>query len=80
MISQEHSILKRQNQARAQNLLKEYSDLLITTVEEIKKELNVEITGSTSDEIALEYKRRQGGREALTNFLQRLNSKSNERN
>lgn len=79
MPDQQHSVLRKQQQAKAQNLLKEYSDLLISTVDEIKKELNVDITGTTVDEIALEYKRRQGGREALTNFLQRLNSKANER-
>lgn len=76
----DHSILKRQKQAQAQNLLREYLPLLIETVEEVKKELNIEITGTTSDEIALEYKRRQGGREALNNFLTRLNGKANERN
>jgi hypothetical protein len=75
----QHSVLRKQIQAKTQNLLREYSDLLISTIEEVKRELNVEITGSTSDEIALEYKRRQGGREALNNFLTKLNSKANER-
>jgi len=79
MADQQHSILERQKQARARNLLKEYSNLLIETVDEIKNTLNGDITGSTSDEIALEYKRRQGGREALNLFLTKLNSKANER-
>lgn len=79
MTDQSHSVLRKQQQAQAQNLLREYSNLLIETVDDIKKELNVEITASTVDEIALEYKRRQGGREALNNFLKRLNSKANER-
>lgn len=80
MPDQQHSIQRKQAQAKAQNLLKEYSDLIISTIDDVKRELNTEITGSEVGEIALEYKRRQGGREALTNFLQRLNSKSNERN
>lgn len=73
-----HSILRKQKQAQVQNLLREYAPLLMETIEELKRELNVEITGSTADEIALEYKRRQGGREALHNFLQRLNAKGND--
>lgn len=76
---EQHSILRKQKQAKAQNLLKEYSDLIIETIEDVKKELDLEITGSTSDEIALEYKRRQGGRLALQAFLVKLNSKANER-
>ena len=79
MAELQHSVLRKQQQARARNLLKEYSDLLIETVDEVKKRLDGDITGSTVDEIALEYKRRQGGREALNEFLTRLNSKSNER-
>ncbi len=79
-MEKDHSILRKQQQAQAQNLLREYSQLLISTVDEIRKELNTEITHGTVDEIALEYTRRQGGREALNNFLTRLNSKANERN
>lgn len=79
MSDPQHSILRKQNQARAQNLLKEYSGLLIETVDEVKRELAVDITASSMEEIALEYKRRQGGREALNNFLARLNGKANER-
>lgn len=75
-----HSLIQRQNHARAQHLIKEYNDLLIEVIDEVKRELNVDITSSTVDEIALEYKRRQGGREALTNFMKRLNNKANERN
>ena len=80
MTNPEHSIIKRQNQARAQHLLKEYNDLLLEVIDEVKRELNVDITSNVVDEIALEYKRRQGGREALTNFMKRLNNKANERN
>jgi hypothetical protein len=79
MAEQPHSIERRQKQAKTQNLLKEYSDVLIEAVEFVKRELNVEITSTTTDEIALEYIRRQGGRQALDNFLRRLNSNANER-
>ena len=74
-----HSVERKAQQARARNLLKEYSNLLLETVEEVKKMLDGDITGTTADEIALEYKRRQGGREALNAFLTKLNSKANER-
>lgn len=79
MPDREHSVLRKQKQAQAQNLLREYSGLILEAVEEVKKELGTEITGNSTDEIALEYKRRQGGREALNNFLARLNGKANER-
>jgi len=79
MTDHQHSVVRLQQQARARNLLKDYGDLLLQTVEEVKKHLNGDITGTTADEIALEYKRRQGGREALDSFLVKLNAKANER-
>ena len=64
--------------AQAQNLLNEYGDLIQEIVESIKKESYVDINGSTSDEIALEYKKREGMRTGVTLFLQKLNSRANE--
>lgn len=74
-----NNIEDKKRQARTQNLLKEYGDLLLETVEEINEQLRVDITETGVGEIALEYKKRQGGRQALNNFLARLNAKANER-
>lgn len=74
------SLEQKKTAARVQNLLKEYGDILIDTVEEINKALQVDITETSVGEIALEYKKRQGGRQALNNLLARLNAKANDRN
>ena len=64
--------------AQAQNLLNEYGPFLGEIADKIKNESYVDITGSTSDEIALQYKEQQGIRRGVTLFLQRINSKANE--
>lgn len=64
--------------AQAQNLLNEYGKFLTDIAEQIKRETYVDITGSTSDEIALKYKELEGMRKGVTLFLQRINSKANE--
>lgn len=64
--------------AQAQNLLNEYGPFLGEIADQIKKETYIDITGLTSDEIALQYKEQQGIRRGVTLFLQRINSKANE--
>ena len=64
--------------ARAQNLLREYGTLLQEIANSIKAESMVDITGSTCEEIALEYKKREGMRSAVQLFLQKINTKANE--
>lgn len=64
--------------AQAQNLLNEYGSLLQEVVESVKKESLVDISGTTTDEIALLYKYREGMRAGVTLFLQKLNSRANE--
>ena len=63
---------------QAQNLLNEYGQILADIAESIKKESLVDINHSTTDEIALEYKRREGIREGVRLFMQKINSRANE--
>ncbi len=69
----------RYTQAKAQSLLKEHGQFLELIIAEVKREYESEIIGTTADEIALEYKRRQGAKEALALFMKRVNSKADER-
>lgn len=65
--------------SQCQNLLNTYGDLLISIIEEIKREQDSSITGTSADEIALEYQKRQGIKQGLTLLIQRINTKANEK-
>lgn len=57
---------------QAINLLSQYDQLLQETVDEIKREQEAILTG-TMEEIALEYKFREGVKAGLRLFISRLN-------
>ena len=66
--------------SKAQGILKEYGDFLRHTIEQISKEMDSPINEDTAEKVGLEYARRQAGKNALKLLMQRLNTKSNERN
>lgn len=74
------SIEHKYEMSKAQGLIKEYGDFLIQVISEIKKEMDTPINEDTAEKVGLEYARRQSGKNALNLLMQRLNSKSNERN
>lgn len=70
---------KKMLQAKCQNLLKEYGDIILDFHAQIVKETEGPIIGITSDEIALEYKRREGIRYGAIQLISKLNNNANER-
>ncbi len=74
------SIEKKYEASKAQGILKEYGDFLLSCIGEIKKEMDVPINEDTAEKVGLEYARRQAAKNALTLLMQKINSKSNERN
>lgn len=66
--------------SKAQGLLKEYGEFLQYVIDEIKKEYDAPINENTAEKVGLEYARRQASKNALTLLIQKLNTKSNERN
>lgn len=50
----------KKKKARCQNLVKEYGDILLEFVSEIKRDADGPILGTTADEIALNYKYKEG--------------------
>lgn len=63
---------------QAINLLTQFDQLLQETAEEVRKELDAPISGVTADEIALEYKFREGQKNGIKLFLTRLNRYARE--
>lgn len=66
--------------SKYQSLLKDFGQLLELTIEETKKEYDEPIQGTSAEEIGLQYARCLAAKQALSRFLQKLNSKANERN
>ena len=64
--------------AKARNLINEYGPFLQSIVDECIQEQNAPIMGTTTDEIAMQYMRREGGKDALKLLMKKLNSKTNE--
>lgn len=64
--------------AKARNLLNEYGPFLQGLVDDVIKELDTPINETTVDAIALQYVRREGGKESLRLLMKKLNSKTNE--
>lgn len=64
--------------SKARNLINEYGPLIEQVVSECMKEFEAPINEETSDRIAMEYKRKQGGKEALQLFMKKLNAKTHE--
>lgn len=62
--------------SKCRDILKNHHDTLTYIIDEIKREQESPIHLDTVDKIALEYKKRQGVREGLVLFMQRLNSKA----
>jgi hypothetical protein len=60
-------------QSQAVNLLRSYELLLKEAIDSIKREQEAPITG-TAEEIALEYKYRQGVKQGAQLVLMKLNS------
>lgn len=69
---------KQLTAAKARNLLNEHGKFLEELANEVIKELDAPIQGTTSDEIALQYMRREGGKDAVKLFMKKINSKTNE--
>jgi hypothetical protein len=60
-------------------MLKSHYDVIEVISDEIKREQEAPINGESCEEIALEYKYRQGIKQGLVLFIQRLNSKADLR-
>lgn len=68
---------KRYTATQAQNLLKEFGDLLAQVAQETKDEYSQPINATTVDEIAIVFSRHQGAKQAVDLFMKKLNSKAN---
>lgn len=62
---------------KCRNILKEYEDILLHFIEEIKKETEGPINKITVDEIAMEYSKRQGMKQGALLLLQKITAYSN---
>lgn len=65
--------------AKAQALVKEYSDFLKYIMDACIKELDTPITEKSPEMIGIEYARRLAGKQALDLFMRKLHTKANER-
>jgi hypothetical protein len=75
-----NGIEKKYEASKAQGILKEYGDFLLHIIDEIGKEYDSPINEDTAEKVGLEYARRLAGKNSLKLLMQKLNSKSNERN
>lgn len=73
------TIEKKYEATKAQSILNEYGLFLQSIIDEINKELDAPINYDSAEKVGLEYARRLAGKNALKLFMQKLNSKSNER-
>lgn len=69
---------KKHLSSKCRELLKQYSDVFEYIYAEIKRETEGELSGGVED-IALEYKNRQGIRQGARLFITKINSKADER-
>lgn len=73
------SVEKRYIAAKAQGLIKEYSEFLKLIIDDCLRELDTDITETTPEMIGLEYAKRLAGKRALKLFMTKLHSKADER-
>lgn len=75
MLSRDKQLLS----SKCREIIKSHYDVIEVISDEIRKEQTAPINGETCEEIALEYKFREGIKQGLILFIQRLNSKADLR-